>query len=191
MTEFVIDVITSADGFASKADGSVEWFGASGDLESTNESQGEFLDSLEAIMIGRRTYELFSQFWPYADPDSVPGARQVNQLPRYVLSSSLTAAPWGDYSLCQVLQGDPRSCAAEIAGNHSGTVVIWGSLGVCRDFLAEHLVSRVRVRTVPVLLGAGHRYAPDSAMQLVHATSAACSDAGNVTIEYSVLPRGS
>jgi len=185
MTEFVIDLITSADGYATDKNGDIGWFGDAGDLEETNPSQDAFLAGLEAILLGRKTYEMFSAFWPTVSSDEINAAGYINSLPKYVLSDALESAPWGDDQECMILKGSPADCARRIAQEHTGRVVIWGSLSVCRQFLRARLVDLLRIRTVPVLLGAGTPYA-DSKLVSVELTTLERFPGGNLVLEYTI-----
>ena len=66
----VLEQLVSADGFAAEPDGGMRFVEAVSfeDLDRTDEHQMEFVATVDAIVLGRVTYEMFSSYWPTADP---------------------------------------------------------------------------------------------------------------------------
>lgn len=158
-TQIIIEQLVSADGFAAEPDGGMRFVEAVSfeDLDRTDEHQMDFVRSIDAILLGRNTYEMFSSFWPTADPAEDRLAGPINQLPKLVVSESLAAAPWGE-GTCELVRGGLEGALAAI--ERFDRVVVWGSLSLSRALLEAGAVSAVRLRTVPVLVGAGLAFAP-------------------------------
>ena len=56
----------------------------------------EFLDSIDTILLGRVTYEMFAGHWPKVTSGAdKPFADKLNAIPKVVFSRTLDRAPWG------------------------------------------------------------------------------------------------
>ena len=66
-----------------------------------------------AFLLGRRTYEIFSGYWPRVTDPADPVASKLNALPKYVASATLASAQWHNSS---VLGGDIASEVAKLEG---------------------------------------------------------------------------
>src|SRR5881296_1950182 len=74
----------------------------------------------EALLLGRRTYEGFAEAWPKREGEF---ADKFNNMPKYVVSSSLDDPEWSNST---VLEGDLADEVAKIKEEHDGNVVVHG-----------------------------------------------------------------
>jgi dihydrofolate reductase len=104
------------------------------------------------MLLGRRTWELFSRIWPTRDN---PFAARMNAVPKLVASRTLTdASAWAN---SKVADGDP----VEVVKRERRDVIITGSLSVVHGLMAEDLIDEYRLLTFPTILGTGTRLFPD------------------------------
>jgi dihydrofolate reductase len=130
----------SVDGFIARRDGTLDFLPAGGGEPHGYE---EFLADIDAIVIGRHTYESVLDFdvWPYAER------------PVFVLStSSLLTAP--EEAVVERLQGDPAEVVAQLSRRGFRHLYIDGGLTI-QAFLRTGLIQRLIITRVPVLIGAG------------------------------------
>ncbi len=126
-------------------------------------SEGEVMfeqaSTMDALLLGRRTYEIFADYWPTA-PAETPFTELLNRVPKYVASRTL-AEPleWAGSSL---LTGDLASSIAALKDRHDEVHVI-GSLDLVQSLLAEGLVDQLRLWQYPLVLGTGKRVFEDGA----------------------------
>ena len=153
-----VEQIVSADGYAADASGGIDFFAAVDEPATTDTEQLQWLGGVDAILLGGNTYRMFAGYWPGADPAVEPVAEVIARLPKYVFSNALDAAPWGDAEL-EVLHGDVAATIAELKGRHA-SIVVWGSLMLCDELFRTGLVDELRLRIVPVLIGAGRPFTP-------------------------------
>jgi dihydrofolate reductase len=106
------------------------------------------------LLLGRRTWELFSRIWPGRDD---PFAARMNAVPKLVASRTLpSVSAWSNSHL---LDGDLVAAVKR----ERRDVVVTGSLSVVRALMAGDLVDEYRLLTFPTVLGAGERLFPAGA----------------------------
>lgn len=154
-TVIIVDEIVSADGFAARAGGAIDFFEDREDVVSSVGSP-ERMTQVSAVLLGATTYREFSDYWPGQSP-----AASVNRLPKHVLSNNLAIAPWGDLQPATVERGDAATVTRRLAGQYPGDIIVWGSLSVARAILAARIVDEVWLRVVPVAVGAGRTFFPE------------------------------
>ena len=111
----------------------------------------ETMDS-EALLLGRVTYEGFADAWPSREGEF---ADKFNNMPKYVVSSSLSDPEWTNST---VIDGrDLVAAVAKIKGEHDGDVVVHGSAQLAQSLLDQDLVDELRLMVFPVVLGSGKR----------------------------------
>jgi dihydrofolate reductase len=106
MRRLILEEWVSLDGFAEDRDGSLSFFPASDADRFSDRDQLQFLDSVDTILLGRKTYDLFVGFWPTATTDQEIIADRLNELPKVVFSNTRAEAPWGKWPAARVVSGD-------------------------------------------------------------------------------------
>src|SRR3954454_7281926 len=120
--------------------------GDEGDRFKLDETMGS-----EALLLGRRTYEGFADAWPSREGEF---ADKFNNMPKYVVSSTLKDPEWNNST---VLEGDLADAVDEIKGGHDGDIVVHGSAQLAQALIEQDLVDEVRLMVFPVVLGSGKR----------------------------------
>jgi dihydrofolate reductase len=110
----------------------------------------EEAQNAEALLLGRVTYEAMQAFWPTAEGEF---ADRLNELPKYVVSSTLTDPHWN----ATVLGDDWREEVARLRKELDGEILVYGSRRLSRALIGMGLVDELRLQVYPVLLGAGDR----------------------------------
>ena len=185
MGRLTVEQIISVDGYAADADGGIEFMQSVDNVDSNDADQLEFLQDVDAILMGANTYRLFAGYWPKADPAKERAAEPINRLPKFVVSNTLESAPWGDGEI-EVLRGDGAE-ASRALKDRFDHVIVWGSLTLADALFEAGLVDQLRLRIVPVLIGAGRSFTPERLGQrrltLDHTVSV---PSGYVTLAYEV-----
>jgi dihydrofolate reductase len=109
----------------------------------------------DAMLVGRRTYDEFAQYWPYQD-DSVPLAARTNALPKFVATHRTDALEWGDATAVD----DLGALAARLR-DEGRLVMVPGSATVVQALLAAGLLDELRITLDPTLAGSGRRLFAD------------------------------
>ena len=105
----------------------------------------------DALLLGRVTYEGFAAAWPTREGEF---ADKFNQMPKYVVSSTLDDPEWENST---VLRGDLAEEVGELKAKHDGDVVVHGSAQLAQGLIEHDLVDEIRLMVYPVLLGSGKR----------------------------------
>jgi dihydrofolate reductase len=109
----------------------------------------------DSLIFGRATYEAFAGAWPNRKDEF---ADRINSLPKYVASSTLKQATWGEST---IWNGDLVSAAKALKTKDGGETLIYGSASVVHQLAPAGLIDEYRLMIYPTILGAGKRLYPD------------------------------
>jgi dihydrofolate reductase len=154
-----IDLFTTLDGVAQAPGGPDEdaedgftfggWQAPLFD-EVVGEQVGSGMAGMDALLLGRRTYDIFAAYWPHAGGDI---ARLFNRLPKYVASRQAPTLEWAGSTL---LGPDVVAAVRELRDRHANIHVI-GSLDFVQTLFTERLFDRLTLWVYPILLGGGKK----------------------------------
>jgi dihydrofolate reductase len=105
------------------------------------------------LLLGRRTYEIFAAYWPYADGDN-PIAKAFNKAAKYVVTNTLIQLDWVN---SHRIDGDTVDAIRRLKASDGPDLHIWGSGELLQTLIAADLVDEFRVWVYPVVLGTGQR----------------------------------
>ena len=139
MARIAYYVAASLDGFIADSSGGVDWLP---DGESDDYGYAEFYGGVEALVMGRRTYDQALSFgdWPYRGK------------PAYVFTHS---PPSDGLPEVRFVAGSAVDFAREIAERHSGTVWLVGGADLADQFRQACLIDEYHVFVIPIVLGQG------------------------------------
>lgn len=160
MRKLILEEWLSLDGFAVDKDGKLDFFPPSESDKFSDRDQLKFLDGVDTILLGRKTYELFVDFWPTATADKEIIADRLNALPKLVFSNTLREAPWGTWRPAQVVRGDALAEVKRLKAQEGKNMVLWGSLSLAQDLIAANLIDEYHLQICPTLVGGGRRLFP-------------------------------
>jgi dihydrofolate reductase len=112
----------------------------------------------KAILLGRRTYEMFYPAWSGRTAEDDPGAPFFNDTPKYVVSSTLQSAEWNN---TMIRGGYDMDAIRALKDEVDGDIYVSGSGTLVRGLLADGLVDELHLFTYPVALGNGERLFPE------------------------------
>ena len=130
------------------------WFVQFGgkDLEEWNKVALDEALGAEAWLLGRRSYEFFGARWR---PRSGELADRLNNMPKYVVSSTLEHPAWNNST---VLKGDVVAEVSKLKQELDGEIVVPASYQLGRTLMEHDLVDELRLVVFPVVLGTGERF---------------------------------
>jgi dihydrofolate reductase len=110
----------------------------------------EVLES-EALLLGRVTYEGFAAAWPSREGEF---ADKFNNMPKYVVSSTLESPEWNNST---VLNGDVVDQVTKLKQEVDGDIYVHGSCQLAQTLIENDLVDELHLMVFPVVLGTGKR----------------------------------
>jgi len=130
------------------------WFVQFGgkDLEQWNKVALDEALGAEAWLLGRRSYEFFGARWR---PRSGELADRLNNMPKYVVSSTLEHPDWNNST---VLKGDVVAEVSKLKQELDGEIVVPASYQLGRTLMEHDLFDELRLVVFPVVLGTGERF---------------------------------
>jgi dihydrofolate reductase len=164
---------TSLDGFIARSNGAFDFLPQGGGEEH---GYAAFIASVDAIVIGRNTYDVCLEFkeWPY-------------EKPVFVLSSRSIDLPKSQNAMVQRMEGRPTEIVRQLAAMGFKHLYVDGGITIQR-FLGDGLIQRLIITRVPVLIGSGvPLFGPlPHDVKLRHVETRPYTS-GLVTSEYDVL----
>jgi len=115
----------------------------------------EELASVDALLLGKNTYETFAGFWPSQHDDGF--GKPINRLPKYVVSRSLQKAEWNNSHILRDVVKD----VAALKKTDGGKILVYGSATLAKSLLHHDLVDELHLLLYPVSVGGGLRLFDD------------------------------
>ena len=137
---------TSLDGFIARRDGSIDWLNEAQSLVPEGEDCGyqAFMDTVDTLIMGRRTFEQVLTFgpWPYGDT------------PVVVLSHNPVTLPSHLPDTVSCSSESPQVLLERLAGQGVKHVYVDGGTTI-QGFLAQSLIDEITITSIPIILGEG------------------------------------
>jgi dihydrofolate reductase len=184
LSEFIsLDGVVQAPGGKDEdTDGAFQhggWSGPFFDPEVMGGAIGEVMDRTDALLFGRRTWDGMAAAWP--DRAGDPYADQMNAIPKYVVSRTLSAeeasSRWNNTTLIDGAGSDAIEAIRSLrASGGDGGLQVWGSASLARQLVENDLVDEYQLMLEPILLGGGKTIFPSDErarpLELVSVTQA-------------------
>jgi dihydrofolate reductase len=164
-------------------DGSIEMLGDWFDPQSQGRvDTSDLLDELhrqdrdaDGFLVGRQTFEDLRGYWPKQSDDTTGITHYLNQVQKYVVSSTMTDPDWQNST---ILSGDPVEEVRALKDKPGRDIVVTGSITLCHALIEAGLVDQYRLFVYPVVQGRGRRLFPDGfevpALKLLDAKAFRC-----------------
>jgi len=108
----------------------------------------------DALLLGRKTYEIFASHWPRVTDPKDPVASKLNSMRKYVASRTLRKVDWHNTTL---LRGDAATAVTRLKEQAGGEIHVTGSSNLIQTLLKHDLVDEFRLWVFPVMVGPGKR----------------------------------
>jgi dihydrofolate reductase len=105
------------------------------------------------LLLGRKTYEIFAAYWPYAKSDD-PIAVKFNSTKKYVVSTTLQKLDWSNSML---VKGSIVQEIEKLKQQDGPELQVYGSSNLIQTLLKHDLIDEFRLKIFPITLGTGKR----------------------------------
>jgi dihydrofolate reductase len=147
------------------------------DEQAQAKALAELRDS-DAMLMGRKTYEVFSARWPTMTGDYPD---RLNEMRKYVFSSTLEEAGWNN---SEILRGDPAAAVAELKDEDGRDLILYGHGPLGQALLAADLIDELVFAVHPVVVGKGNLLFAEGEEARLELQSAQQHPNGVVTLSY-------
>jgi dihydrofolate reductase len=149
MRKLFLFMNVSLDGYVEAPGHDLSW--AKNDFEAFSAERSRDVD---AMLFGRRTYEMMKNFWPSPQAREVAPevAQFMNERRKYVASRQPFDPGWGRVTM---LSGDAVAAVKKLKEGPGGSIIMLGSNTLCASLMAAGLVDEFQVLVNPVVLGEG------------------------------------
>jgi dihydrofolate reductase len=146
--KIVLDLAVSLDGLVEGPHGETDWC-----IMDAEMAFDEFLDSIDTIMYGRKSYELWGRYTPGDDASDLEREiwKSIDSKIKYVFSRSLTKID----TRSRVISQDIATEVARIKNEPGKHIWLYGGASIVSTFVNLGLVDEYRLSVHPVVLGAG------------------------------------
>jgi dihydrofolate reductase len=153
MSELIVSMMTSVDGYIEGPRRELDWTVESSDF---NAYCDEMLDGLGTMVFGRVSYEMMVKYWPAAEENPRDEwerrfARKMNDLPKIVVSRTLERAEWKNTRIVRTNLADEMRSLKQA----EKPSFVFGGAGIIRSLRELGLIDEWRVIVHPVVLGSG------------------------------------
>ncbi len=151
MRKVIFAMLTSLDGFFEGPNREIDWHNVDKEF---NEYAIDFLNSVDALLFGRVTYQLMASYWPTATAieNDPMVADKMNSLPKIVFSRTLDKVEWRNTRLVKENIAEEVSKLKQQPGKD---LAIFGSSDLALTSIQHGLIDEYRIMVNPVVLGNG------------------------------------
>jgi dihydrofolate reductase len=148
-----------------------------------SEALAAVMGSCKAILLGRKTFEMFAPAWSTRTAEDDPGAPFFNESPKFVVASSKPSVEWSNSTVLGPYSAD---AIRDLKDRVDGDIYVSGSGTLVRAMLADGLVDELHFFLYPVVLGSGERlFTPDSPKAKLSLAQTESYDSGVVHLAYA------
>ena len=157
MRKLILKEWMSLDGYVTDKNHQLNFFTDLTPEQNTysDNDQLKFMETIDTILLGRKTYELFVDFWPTATTDKEVIADKLNETKKVVFPNTLTNAPWGQWTEAEIISGDTIAAIKELKLQSGKDMVLWGSISLAQSLMKEGLIDEYHIQLCRVLTGGG------------------------------------
>ncbi len=157
MRKIILSEWISLDGYVSDKKGQLDFFASLVRKTYAEADQVKFLETIDTILLGRKTYEQFVEIWPDRPADTEVLADRMNRGRKIVFSNTLKDAPWGKWPVAEIASGNAISYIQQLKSIPGKNIVLWASISLAQTLMKENLIDEYRLFLCPILTSGGRK----------------------------------
>ncbi len=164
MRKLILQEFVTVDGCAAGPNGEIDFldFLAGDGSKDLDVDTSQMMDSVDTILLGANTYQIFADYWPTATTETEVIADKVNTTPKIIFSKNLAQAPWGKWQAATVVKTDAVPKIKSLKQQAGKNMVLWGSISLAQSLMAAKLIDEYRLQVLPFSFGKGKRLFSDN-----------------------------
>ncbi|WP_298016121.1 dihydrofolate reductase family protein [uncultured Parasphingopyxis sp.] len=148
--------------------------------DGVGETLGSLFSGEYDLLLGRRTYDIFAAYWPYADGENAEMGEAFDRANKYVLTRGDQPLPWRNSHRLRSIDD-----VAALKQADGADMIIQGSSTIYPGLLAAGLIDTLITMTYPVTLGRGKRlFGEGTPVDLFEMTGHSVTDKGTMIATY-------
>ncbi len=172
----VVYEFLSLDGVAEQPDEFVTDFD-----DVMHENLDRVIATQDAVLLGRRTYDEWAEFWPASDIE--PFAGFINGVEKFVMTSTTPEEIWAN---TKIVGGGLVEFVTELRQQPGKDIGVHGSIALTQSLLEEGLVDELRLVIAPVLRINGRKLFDNGSSRRLRLTRNITSPSGYVLLDFQV-----
>ena len=177
MRKVVAYELLSLDGVAEKPDGFFHDFD-----EAMVDNLGAVIATQDAVILGRRSYEEWAEFWPGSAVE--PFATFINGVAKYVATSTPLDRNWASTT---VVDGELVDFVRDLRNQPGADIGVHASISVAQALLAAGVVDELRLVIAPAIAGSGQRLLDGMPAMRLESIRSTTSPTGYLLVDYRVI----
>ncbi|MFD3404591.1 dihydrofolate reductase family protein [Kribbella sp. NPDC058693] len=150
--------------------------------DETDASGARLIETQDVVILGRRTYDEWSGFWPTSEIE--PFASFINTTPKYVATSKPLDADWSN---SHAIEGDLADFVRTLKSQPGGDIGIHGSISITQSLLAANLIDELRLVIAPTIVTTGQRLLTNLPLTHLETIRSTPTPAGHLLVDYRVV----
>lgn len=185
LTFMTLDGVTQAPGGKEEdTENGFPYGGWEMNFSDSSVSMSHYLADAGAILLGRKTYDIFAPYWPTIGKDIPWYGPFMNQTPKYVASTTLKKTEWQNSTL---LKGNLKEAITQLKAEPGKDIYVMGSSNLSQTLMDENLVDEYILMVYPIVLGQGKQlFQKARHKQDLELVSSKTSPAGIIVLNYKV-----
>ncbi len=139
-------------------------------------------DAEDAMLLGRVTYQEWAPYWPTSTDE--PYASHINNMPKYVVSTTLDNVEWGKWEKPTLIKGKLVEEITKLKKQPGKNIGVGGSPTLVRSLLQEDLLDELKLMVHPVVVGKGKRFFNDGDLKRLKLVDSKVTGTGVVILTY-------
>lgn len=177
MRKIVVYELLSLDGVAEDPD---KFFTEWDDVMDA--SMSAVIEAQDAVILGRRSYDEWSRFWP--DSDIEPFATFINAVAKFVVTATPLDREWAN---ARVVEGGLIEFVRELRDQPGGDIGVHASISVAQALLTAGVVDELKLVIAPTIVGSGRRLLDGLPAQRLESIRSVTSPTGHLLANYRVV----